>query len=601
MQKLRINVITVLLIAGLVITTIPVIVPTSALPDSWTLVTNARAMKAYPDLREYVWQKNTSMAPNGQYDKIGLHRIVKTDASLKGVVFMIPGLYGSGERLVSNPSTDSFAKTEDTCQCIYWANRGFDVYTMDFRSHFIPVNFNKTQLSFTTDWGMDQVISDIKEAVDQAKTVSGTTKVFMGGPSWGGILTQIYASKYWQSDLRGLILLDPGPLKSTIAKNENLTNSYNLTTAVNTIKAFGAWVWENPQQSSTAPSSLNPGYIFLVQFAAQNPGAPAQYLNGTLVTTINPRTNKAWTNITEWFEYGFNTANSFNTYGGYSNITFDMNMAAIADRYFPVRQFLDYAAMVDWAVCPYMPYDYFVHVSEINVPVLAFRSGLNLAAFGNITNKMATTDFTSVLLPNYGHGDVFQGTYSARDVSEPAYQWMISHYQPLTASATPVTASAITGQSATFSASPSGGVAPYTYQWYTGPDKLMGQTSAVLTTSETSAFTYTFYCKVTDSEGATANSNSITLAVLSVTPSTAATIQATQAPSPSLSPILSPSPIPSPSASPSAASSTSNAATSSNSTIVQFPESTLAIAVAAIVVIVLVIVSIALVIRKQTK
>ena len=37
------------------------------------------------------------------------------------------------------------------------------------------------------------------------------------------------------------------------------------------------------------------------------------------------------------------------------------------------------------------------------------------------------TDFTGVMLKNYGHTDVYFGTYSARDVSEPAYQWMLSH------------------------------------------------------------------------------------------------------------------------------------------------------------------------------
>jgi len=40
---------------------------------------------------------------------------------------------------------------------------------------------------------------------------------------------------------------------------------------------------------------------------------------------------------------------------------------------------------------------------------------------------MATSDFTTVMVPNYGHGDIFQGTYCGRDVSEPALQWMLSH------------------------------------------------------------------------------------------------------------------------------------------------------------------------------
>ena len=477
----------------------------------WSLVTEGRALKAYPDLREYVWQKNASRAPNGPYDKIGLHRLVKTGITPKGVVFMLPGLYSSGEKLVSNPATDSFTKTENDSNCIYWANKGFDVYTIDYRNHFIPMNFNKSQLSFTADWGIDQFMSDIKEAVDKTKEISGAQKVFMSGISWGGILAQFYAAKYWQQDLRGLVLLDPGPVKSTVAKNQNLTNSYNLTTTVNTMKTAGGWLWENPQQSNT-PSSLNPGYIFLIQFAAQNPGAPAQYLNGTLVTTINPRTNKTWTNITEWIEYQYNPSSS-NTYGGYSNITVNMNLAAQGERYYPVRVFLDYAAMLDWTVCPYLPYDYFAHVNEINVPVLAFRSGLNLAAFGNITNGMATKDFTWTVLPNYGHNDVFQGTYSARDVSQPALDWMRGQLVGLKATAF-CSVTVLPGWTWWFFAHSNGGTGSHTYQWYEGTTMLQGQTAMVLPVTKTLPGTCTYYCKVTDSEGATAYSNTVTLTVL---------------------------------------------------------------------------------------
>ncbi len=165
-----------------------------------------------------------------------------------------------------------------------------------------------------------------------------------------------------------------------------------------------------------------------MQFAAQNPSAPAQYLNGTLVTTLNPRTNQTWANITEWFEYSFNTNRQFNTYGGYSDITVNMQLATQADRYFPTRIGLDSAAFADYAISPYHAYDYLAHVKDINVPVLAFRSALlGIPSYGNVTNKMATTDFTHVILPSYGHGDVFQGTYSARDVSEPTYQWILNH------------------------------------------------------------------------------------------------------------------------------------------------------------------------------
>jgi rhodanese-related sulfurtransferase len=60
----------------------------------------------------------------------------------------------------------------------------------------------------------------------------------------------------------------------------------------------------------------------------------------------------------------------------------------------------------------------------------------------------------------------------------------------------------------------SGGVGANSYQWYEGMTLLAGQTSMILPVTKTLAGTYTFYCKVTDAEGKTANSNSVTLTVM---------------------------------------------------------------------------------------
>ena len=69
----------ILLVVSFAIAIMPSFISTTkaAADSGWTLVNDARAMKAYPDLKEYVWQKNASMAPHGQYDIIGLHRLVK--------------------------------------------------------------------------------------------------------------------------------------------------------------------------------------------------------------------------------------------------------------------------------------------------------------------------------------------------------------------------------------------------------------------------------------------------------------------------------------------------------------------------------------------
>jgi len=71
-----------------------------------------------------------------------------------------------------------------------------------------------------------------------------------------------------------------------------------------------------------------------------------------------------------------------------------------------------------------------------------------------------------------------------------------------------------TGWTWWFSVHGSGGVAPYTFQWYEGTTLLTGQTSMTLSVTKNTPGTYTYYCKVTDSAGATANSNTVTLTVV---------------------------------------------------------------------------------------
>ena len=163
MRKIKTIALAALLIIGLVITAISVFIPVAKAADGWTLVNDARGVKAYPDLTEYVWQKNASMPPNAQYDKIGLHRLVKTGTIPKGVVFICPGYSSGVGESTSNPPGDNWTKLENFTQAIYWANRGFDVYAVDYRMKFVPNTLNTSQLSFMQDWGWDVMMSDLRK------------------------------------------------------------------------------------------------------------------------------------------------------------------------------------------------------------------------------------------------------------------------------------------------------------------------------------------------------------------------------------------------------------------------------------------------------
>ena len=381
-------------------TTIPLLIPSVSASDSWTLTIDARGLKGYPNLQETVWEKNATMAPNGPYDKIGLHRLVQTGTTPKDVVFINPGTYGYGGALTSNPATDSFTKTENDSQAIYWANRGFDVYSIDYRTHFVPASLNTSQLGFMANWGWDQWISDIKEAVDKTKDISGVCSVFMAGQSFGGRATTNYATVYSQ-DVKGIIMLDGG----NASTNPVPTNSYNLTAALAQENATSNWALIAPNLPGRTP--VAPTFQSLMQYALANPSAPAEAPPGTpLPPVLNPLTNKSWSNITQWCAFVLNGATT-NIAGGYSNVSNIIATLAGMDRYWPDRLNLEANAINDWRNCPYVTNDFDEHYKSINMPLIGFTSELygqdRFGPIGNITNP----DVTRIFLKGYGHLDVF--------------------------------------------------------------------------------------------------------------------------------------------------------------------------------------------------
>jgi pimeloyl-ACP methyl ester carboxylesterase len=518
--------------------------------NNWSSVTS-RALKGYANLQESVWQKNASIAPNGLYDKIGLHRLVNPAVVPKAVVFLLPGTYLSGEGWISNPTTDSFTKTENDSQAIYWANRGFDVYAIDYRTHFVPTNLNASQLSFMGSWGYDQWISDIKEGVNKAKEVSGVDKVFLAGFSFGGRVTMYYAAKYWQDDLKGLILLDGG----TNIKTANPTNTYNLTAVLKQENDTGKWALEAPNLPGTAVAS---GWLMTRQYAAQNPGAPAEYPIGTPLTpTINPVTGRPWTNITEFSAYAMNGP-SANITGGFTNVTVLSQVYSGFDRYWPDRLNLEANAVNDWTNCPYVANDYNEHYANVNVPIIAFTSELFGLSRGNgaVQNTTTNVNTKNTLLLGYGHMDVYCGIYSVRDVSEPTYQWLLSRF--LTASIIQGNAATIsTTNSITLNVSTTGGSLPLTYQWYEGTTEAIGQTLPQLTVRWTNGGVHNYFCAVKDSMGNTVNTPIFTLTVTDTSTPTPQPSQESTSPTttpaatPTLKPIQTPTTTPSPTTIPS--------------------------------------------------
>ncbi|UCD81341.1 MAG: hypothetical protein JSW26_07915, partial [Desulfobacterales bacterium] len=184
----------------------------------WTYK-GVNAVENNPGLNHYVWE--IARPPYGSFDKIALHRMVKENYNRKmiperpapdrkKVLFIIPGTWSRGY----SPNTN-----EDQSMNVFFANRGYDVYSMDFRTMYVP-NYAYDQfadygvdISDTGNWTYGMFREDIKACVEKAKSISRTKRIFLGGISRGVTQMWIYASKYL-ADIKGLIGMDGGGIKS---------------------------------------------------------------------------------------------------------------------------------------------------------------------------------------------------------------------------------------------------------------------------------------------------------------------------------------------------------------------------------------------------
>jgi hypothetical protein len=69
------------------------------------------------------------------------------------------------------------------------------------------------------------------------------------------------------------------------------------------------------------------------------------------------------------------------------------------------------------------------------------------------------------------------------------------------------------GETAVFTATASGGSEPYTYQWFEDTSPISGETSSSLSIQKNSEGNYVFFCNVTDKDGSTGQSNTVTLII----------------------------------------------------------------------------------------
>ena len=361
---------------------------------AWKVDQAERPLAAGSSVQETVW--STGRPPGGPFDRIAVHRY---RAKAGGAAPVATLLYLPGTNM------NGIARLTDEAHnlWVYLANRGVEVFAIDYRTRFIPPATPPTGLASLRAWGVDAFTADIASAAALARKESGREKLFVAGFSRGVFLAYAYAGTELDK-VAGLIVLD-GPFKNHAPKGQ-----FDAAAALAKLESAGTWGtdvsgslgWDNRQK--------------LMDTVAANPDAPA---NDAKFKTLGDQ-------LANVLQFAWRPGGLANTQGGMSRPRELATLLGGYDRYYPAVQDIDGRSIGDYDDDPKTPVD--DKWGELKLPILLFAStGMGGDFLLNAiysADKSGSTDVTLNVLERYGHLDVLVGEHAQKDVFEPTIAWL---------------------------------------------------------------------------------------------------------------------------------------------------------------------------------
>jgi pimeloyl-ACP methyl ester carboxylesterase len=342
-------------------------------------------LKGAPGIYEWTFQATVGKSP---FDKIALHRVAKgptPPAHPEAVVLYLPGTNMNGEVALEDPRYSLQ---------VYLAEQGVDVWSMDYRTHFIPPQTPESDLAELAGWTNDLFESDIDAAAKFVREKTGHSKIFVAGFSRGVEFAYLYAAMHPER-VAGIIALDgfipvhpirvepvpPGHYADDVG-GEHLTYDKRYK---------------------------------LMQMVIENPDQPAPI----------PKYKTARENL-EHVVYGagglFGAKGGLaNPQSGYSDAVVLAKLLIGYDRYWPSVQDIE---------SPFTP-QLLAALKSSKIPVIAFAS----TNFGGgwpsqveaASKSTGAPDPSFTKFDNWGHLDVLAGTKSENEVFAPTVAWIKQH------------------------------------------------------------------------------------------------------------------------------------------------------------------------------
>jgi pimeloyl-ACP methyl ester carboxylesterase len=392
------------------------------------------------DVYEYVYILATGPGP---YDRIGVHRVVRTlegrPVAVGDAVFLLHGDAGSFD--------DEFLGGDFSPRSpsVYLALQGVDVWGIDLAWALVPSTV--IDFTFMKDWGMQRQIDDVEKALEFARDIRSNAGLGKGrlpllGFSSGGLVGYALLNQESQRTCARRQVKAFIPMEIYFKTNDPLVRS-NLCDAEafdNSLLASGQYADNFGQLGAflgnsaiTDPNSAAPPGVlsfFGISFPITN--LQALLIASAQSYQVGINSESPFFHFTAG-TFGSSGAQGIPTGLRYTRIRALEDIGAAAPPFEPVKLEADAAAVI----CGGVPTRFDNHLRDIEVPVLYVGAAGGFGSMGSYTltllgSKDVQQHIVSFFPPSqkaldYGHSDLLIADNAETVVWSRIVEWLRAH------------------------------------------------------------------------------------------------------------------------------------------------------------------------------
>ena len=353
---------------------------------SWEVVQEETPVLPMAPVTQTIWKQ--VVEPKAEYDVVSVNRYRNTEVETIAAVFFLPGMNMNGRLSILNERHNLW---------LYLANRGIDIYAMDYRTYY--VSHEVRQIDFMKDWSIATFVNDAAMLVTQVRLLNPQQPLFIGGFSIGVLYAYALAGR---ESFQGLIALDGG------FKQAN-PKGFDLASALRQFDFRADFASVLSRRGYTRRTAL-------MRSVVDDPYAP----------TTNDRYDTIGDELADTLYRAWGAGKLANTKDGLSSIRILAQQMIDYDWYFPSIQTIEARSIALQDDDPTTELD--DHFGKMDLPIIYFGAS-NMGAEYNLSGfysaaKSGSRDITLNLLEGYGHADVLVANSAEEEVYRVIENWL---------------------------------------------------------------------------------------------------------------------------------------------------------------------------------